>query len=49
MAGLLEQLEPLKQAALAELRGCELWTADKAFFDAVKSALPFVKYLPNYP
>lgn len=35
-------------AALADVRGCELWTADKAFFDAVKSALPFVKYLPAY-
>jgi predicted nucleic acid-binding protein len=36
-------------AALAELRGCEFWTADKIFYDAVKSALTFVKYLPNYP
>jgi predicted nucleic acid-binding protein len=36
-------------AALAELRGCEFWTADKAFYDAVKAALPFVKYLPEYP
>jgi len=36
-------------AALAELRGCEFWTADKAFDDAVKAALPFVKYLPDYP
>jgi predicted nucleic acid-binding protein len=36
-------------AALAELRGCEFWTADKAFYDAVKTALPFVKYLPDYP
>ena len=36
-------------AALAELRGCEFWTADKAFFDAGKAALPFVKYLPDYP
>jgi len=35
-------------AALAELRGCEFWTADKAFYDAVKAALPFVKYLPDY-
>ncbi|MGH9837512.1 MAG: type II toxin-antitoxin system VapC family toxin [Blastocatellia bacterium] len=35
-------------AALAELRACEFWTADKAFYDAVKTALPFVKYLPNY-
>jgi predicted nucleic acid-binding protein len=36
-------------AALAELRGCEFWTADKAFYDAVKSTLLFVKYLPDYP
>jgi predicted nucleic acid-binding protein len=36
-------------AALAELRGCEFWTADKAFYDAVKGGLSFVKHLPNYP
>ena len=36
-------------AALAELRGCEFWTADKAFYDADKAALTFVKYLPDYP
>jgi len=36
-------------AALAELRGCEFWTADKAFYDTVKAGLKFVKYLPNYP
>jgi predicted nucleic acid-binding protein len=36
-------------AVLAELRGCEFWTADKAFYDAVKTGLPFVKYLPDYP
>jgi predicted nucleic acid-binding protein len=35
-------------AALAELRGCEFWTADKAFYEAVNAALPFVKYLPDY-
>lgn len=35
-------------AALAELRGCEFWTADTAFYDAVKSVLPFVKHLPDY-
>ena len=35
-------------AALAELRGCEFWTADKAFYEAVKTELPFVKYLPDY-
>ena len=36
-------------AALAELRGCEFWTADKTFYGAVKAALTFVKYLPDYP
>jgi predicted nucleic acid-binding protein len=36
-------------AALAELRGCEFWTADKKFYDVVKMALIFVKYLPDYP
>jgi predicted nucleic acid-binding protein len=35
--------------ALAELRGCEFWTADRALYSAVQAALPFVKYLPNYP
>ena len=35
-------------AALAELRGCEFWTADKVFYEAVKSVLSFVKYLPEY-
>ncbi|OGO40180.1 MAG: hypothetical protein A2Z04_03400 [Chloroflexi bacterium RBG_16_57_9] len=36
-------------AALAELRGCEFWTADKVFFEAVGATLTFVKYLPEYP
>jgi predicted nucleic acid-binding protein len=36
-------------AALAERRGCEFWTADKVFYDAVKATLSFVKYLPDYP
>ncbi len=35
-------------AALADLRGCELWSADKAFYDDVRTGLSFVKYLPNY-
>ena len=35
-------------AALAELRGCEFWTADKIFHDAVKTELAFVRYLPDY-
>lgn len=36
-------------AALAELHNCEFWTADKLFYDAVKTALPFVKHLADYP
>ena len=36
-------------AALAELRGCEFWTADRVFYDTVSSVLKFVKYLPDYP
>lgn len=28
-------------AALAQLRGCEFWTADRAFCEAVKKGLPF--------
>jgi predicted nucleic acid-binding protein len=36
-------------AALAELRGCDFWTADRAFYDAVKADVPFVRYLPDYP
>ena len=36
-------------AALAELRNCEFWTADKAFYEIVKTTLSFVKYLSDYP
>lgn len=36
-------------AALAELRGCEFWTADRGFYEVVKATLFFVKYLPDYP
>lgn len=36
-------------AALAELRGCEFWTADNAFYLDVEAALAFVRYLPDYP
>lgn len=36
-------------AALAELRGCEFWTADQGFYGAVRATLSFVKYLPDYP
>ncbi len=35
-------------AALAFLRDCEFWTADKLFYEAVQSGLRFVKYLPAF-
>jgi predicted nucleic acid-binding protein len=35
-------------AALAELRNCEFWTADKVFYNAVKTTLRYVQYLPDY-
>jgi len=31
--------------ALAELRGCDLWTADKRLVDAVHEALPWVHWI----
>ena len=34
--------------ALAELRGCEFWTADERLFNRVKDTLTFVKWLQNY-
>jgi len=34
--------------ALAELRGCEFWTADQRLFNQVKDKLSFVKYLGTY-
>ena len=35
-------------AALADIEGGELWTADYAFYQTVHNFLPFVKYLGNY-
>jgi predicted nucleic acid-binding protein len=35
-------------AALADLRGCEFWTADKVFYEAARPKLAFVKYLLDY-
>jgi len=35
-------------AALAELRDCEFWTADRIFYNSVTPSLLFVKYLPDY-
>jgi predicted nucleic acid-binding protein len=36
-------------AALADLLGCDFWTADQVFYSQVHRTLPFVKYLGNYP
>jgi predicted nucleic acid-binding protein len=36
-------------AALAELRGCEVWTGDTPFHTAVSLSLPFVKHIRDYP
>lgn len=33
---------------LLNYKGRQFWTADRAFYDAVKSGLPFVRYLPDY-
>ena len=34
--------------ALAELRGCEFWTADEKLFNQVRNKLTFVQWLGNY-
>jgi len=44
-----ERIYDALYTALAELRGGEFWTADEAFYDAVKTGFSFVKYLPDYP
>lgn len=40
---------PVGYEALAELRGCDFWTADNTFYLDVRAALTFVRYLPDYP
>lgn len=35
-------------AALAELRECDFWTADRQFHEAAKTILSFVRFLPDY-
>jgi predicted nucleic acid-binding protein len=34
--------------ALAEAEGCELWTGDRPFYQAVKSEMPLVKWIGDY-
>jgi predicted nucleic acid-binding protein len=34
--------------ALAESLDCDLWTGDRAFYNAVKNELPYVKWIGNY-
>lgn len=43
-----ERIYDAVYAALADLRGCDFWTADKRFYDAVQADLPLVRYLPDY-
>ena len=34
--------------ALAQSEGCELWTGDRPFYQAVKDELPWVKWIGDY-
>src|SRR5206468_1204709 len=34
--------------ALAQLSGCNFWTADERLFNAVSNKLPFVKWIGSY-
>lgn len=34
--------------ALAEMLGCELWTADRRLINALRGALPWVRWLGDY-
>jgi len=43
-----ERIYDALYAALAEIRGCVLWTADKAFYDSVQTGLPYVRFLATY-
>jgi predicted nucleic acid-binding protein len=45
---MLDKIYDCTYAALADLRGVVLWTADKRFYNAVSGALPFVKFIGNY-
>jgi predicted nucleic acid-binding protein len=35
--------------ALAELRGCDLWTADRRLYDTFSPSHPAVKHLSDFP
>lgn len=35
-------------AALAQARGCDLWTADERFFNSASAALSFVRFVGNF-
>jgi predicted nucleic acid-binding protein len=43
-----ERIYDALYAALADLRACEFWTADRRFYEAVKKGLPYVNYLADY-
>jgi len=35
-------------ASLAQARGCQLWTGDERFYNAIKNKLPFVRFIGTY-
>jgi len=43
-----ERIYDALYVALAEVRGCELWTADRALYEAVRADSLFVNYLADY-
>jgi len=45
---LRKHAKALLQDSLAELRGCDFWTADRKFFEAVKGTLRWVKFIGDY-
>ncbi len=44
----LDKVYDCTYAALADLRVCELWTADERFYNAARSTLSFVQFIGNY-
>lgn len=43
-----ERVYDATYAALAGFRRCEFWTADRDFHNAVKAALPYVRFVGEY-
>ena len=51
LADQLNQSRPYdsQYAAMAEMAGCEFWTADERFFNAAHSSLPWVRWIGAEP